>query len=383
MVKDHRPVALDQFLAARKVVVKIGSSSLTRPDGGLDLNRLDQVAGLLAKYCGSGRKVVLVSSGAIAAGRPFLGFNSRPKDLPSAQACAAMGQGILYTHWRGAFQSYYREIAQVLLTLDDVTRRASYLNVKEALQVLLNRGIVPVVNENDTVATDKIKFGDNDRLAALVAELVNADALVLLTDVPGLFDRPPSEDGAKLIRQINYPVNPANLRLSGTSTTIGTGGMLTKVAAARQATRAGIPVFLTSADQLQALMSGDKVGTYFAPAPARMAARPTWLAHAAPVNGLVEVDQGAARALAAGGKSLLAAGIRQVKGEFHAGDVIEVHYQAQEVARGMVAYDARDLNRISGLRSEEINPEQPDRVRPVIHRDDLVLVSLAKTQFGD
>lgn len=372
---DTRPQALAEMPRARRLVVKIGSSSLTRADGGLDLNRLDQVAAYLAEQAAAGKEVVLVSSGSIAAGRTSLGLNRRPQDLPTAQACAAMGQGILLSHWSQAFTAHHRHVAQVLLTLDDVTRRRSYVNVQAALEKLLSFEVIPVINENDTVASDEIRFGDNDRLSALVAELVSADALILLTDVDGLYTAPPGEPGSELIETVANVAQLRGLKLGETATEIGTGGMITKVAAATQATASGIPVFLTAADNLGAALRGKARGTFFAAAAHRRPARPTWLANAAQAVGELVVDDGAAEAIAHADKSLLAAGIKSVSGNFAAGDVVRVTYRGAELARGMVAYDADTLAHMAGRNSADINPAAPETVRPVIHRDDLVLTT--------
>lgn len=379
-MNDNRPGCGREANQAQRLVIKIGSSSLTREDGGFDFNRIDQVAQLLATQVEMGKEVVLVSSGAIAAGRSSLGLKSKPKDLPTAQACAAMGQGLLLAHWTQAFTVHRRQVAQVLLTLDDVTRRQSYVNAKAALEKLLSYGVVPVVNENDTVATDEIRFGDNDRLAALVAELINADLLILLTDVDGLYTAPPGTPGAKKLTEIADPAQLRSLQVGSSGSDLGTGGMMTKVAAASQAIASGIPVVLASANDLEEVLVGKAPGTFFTAQENRRLARPTWLAHAAQTVGEVHVDDGAAQALVHAGKSLLAAGVTAVHGNFNAGQVVRVIYQGEELARGIAGYDADQIARMAGKQSEQISVSASwasrhtrEKIRPVIHKDDLVL----------
>jgi len=226
--------------AASRIVVKIGSSSLTREDGGLDLNRIDAVARLVSRWRGRDREVVIVSSGAVAAGLDPLGFSAKPKDLPSVQAAAAMGQGLLMARWTAAFQAHHLDAAQVLLTTDDVMRRDHYTNVRAALSRLLGLGVVPILNENDAVTTRELRFGDNDRLAALIAQMIKADALVLLTDVDGLYTAPPDHPGSELIERVASADDLMSVLVTGAGSRVGTGGMATKVQAAMLATASGI-----------------------------------------------------------------------------------------------------------------------------------------------
>ena len=230
--------------AASRIVVKIGSSSLTREDGGLDLNRIDAVARLVSRWRGRDREVVIVSSGAVAAGLDPLGFSAKPKDLPSVQAAAAMGQGLLMARWTAAFQAHHLDAAQVLLTTDDVMRRDHYTNVRAALSRLLGLGVVPILNENDAVTTRELRFGDNDRLAALIAQMIKADALVLLTDVDGLYTAPPDHPGSELIERVASADDLMSVLVTGAGSRVGTGGMATKVQAAMLATASGIGVQL-------------------------------------------------------------------------------------------------------------------------------------------
>ena len=320
---------------ASRIVVKIGSSSLTRADGGLDLNRIDAVARLVSRWRGRDREVIIVSSGAVAAGLDPLGFSAKPKDLPSVQAAAAMGQGLLMARWTAAFQAHHLDAAQVLLTTDDVMRRDHYTNVRASLTRLLGLGVVPILNENDAVTTRELRFGDNDRLAALIAQMIKADALVLLTDVDGLYTAPPDHPGSQLIERVTGVDDLMSVLVTGAGSRVGTGGMATKVQAAMLATASGIGVQLASANDLQAVLEGTHVGTWFEPRAQRPASRRLWIAHVAPSRGEIIVDEGAARAITEGKKSLLIAGVHSVLGHFEAGDVVDVASPTGLIARGV------------------------------------------------
>jgi glutamate 5-kinase len=348
---------------AKRVVVKVGSSSLTTAAGGLDVSRLDALVDALAARPG----IVLVSSGAIAAGLAPLGLARRPRDLATQQAAASVGQAELVHSYSLAFARHGTTVGQVLLTADDVVRRAHYRNAQTTLDRLLALGVVPVVNENDAVATDEIRFGDNDRLAALVAHLVRADALVLLSDVEGLYDGDPRRPGASLVEEVRSAADLDGVTVGGRGSSIGTGGMASKVDAARLATAAGIPVLLGAAASAAALLSGVG-GTFFAPTGSRMSARLLWLAHASTPRGQLVLDDGAVRAVVERRLSLLPAGITAVAGEFVAGDPVElVSTAGVAVARGLVAYDAAELPALLGRSTKESG------LREVVHRDDLVL----------
>jgi glutamate 5-kinase len=259
--------------AARRIVVKVGSSSLTTADGHLDAARIDYLVDVLAARRAGGGQVVFVSSGAIAAGLRSLGLSARPRDLALQQAAASVGQSLLMDHYTASFARHALTTGQLLLTSHDMTRQAHYRNAQRATELLLSLGVVPIVNENDTVAADENRFGDNDRLAALVANLVRTDALVLLSDIDALYDRPPSRPGARRITDVSSAADLAGITL-GTSGRVGTGGMVTKVAAARIATSAGIPVVLTRAALIADVLAGEQVGTLFHPGTARTCARP-------------------------------------------------------------------------------------------------------------
>ena len=367
---------------ASRIVVKIGSSSLTRADGGLDLNRIDAVARLVSRWRGRDREVVIVSSGAVAAGLDPLGFSAKPKDLPSVQAAAAMGQGLLMARWTAAFQAHHLDAAQVLLTTDDVMRRDHYTNVRASLTRLLGLGVVPILNENDAVTTRELRFGDNDRLAALIAQMITADALVLLTDVDGLYTAPPDHPGSQLIERVAGVDDLMSVLVTGAGSRVGTGGMATKVQAAMLATASGIGVQLASANDLQAVLEGTHVGTWFEPSAQRPASRRLWIAHVAPSRGEIIVDEGAARAITEGKKSLLVAGVHSVLGHFEAGDVVDVASSTGLIARGVSGYDSDTLAEVAGAGMEQLAAAGFEHPRPAIHRDDLAVLGDALSAMG-
>ena len=285
------------------------------------------------------------------------------------QAAAAMGQGLLMARWTAAFQAHHLDAAQVLLTTDDVMRRDHYTNVRASLTRLLGLGVVPILNENDAVTTRELRFGDNDRLAALIAQMIKADALVLLTDVDGLYTAPPDHPGSELITRVASADD-----LMSVLVTVGTGGMATKVQAAMLATTSGIGVQLASADALEAVLAGQHVGTWFEPSQERPASRRLWIAHVAPSRGEVIVDEGAAQAITVGKKSLLVAGVRSVLGHFDAGDVVDVASPTGLVARGVSGYDSDTLAQIAGSGTAELEAAGHEHPRPAIHRDDLAVL---------
>jgi glutamate 5-kinase len=367
-----------QLAAARRIVVKVGSSSLTSLDGGLDPLRLDALVDALIARRSAGSQVVLVSSGAIAAGLRPLGLARRPRDLATQQAAASVGQLLLAQAYAASFGRHGQAIGQVLLTADDMIRRAHYRNAQRTLERLLGLGVLPVVNENDTVATDEIRVGDNDRLAALVAHLIGADGLVLLSDVDGLYDGDPRRPGSRLLTEVDAPTDLGSVRVARPGEgSLGRGGMATKITAAAMAAAAGIPVLLAAAEDatsaLDASETGPKVGTAFRPSGRRMSARRFWLRHAADVRGSLDLDAGAVAAVIGRRRSLLAAGIHGISGDFVAGDVVDlVGPHGQVVARGVVGFDATELPALIGRRSRDLAPEQR---REVVHADDLVPVT--------
>jgi len=362
---------------ARRIVIKVGSSSLTGDDGRLDVEALRALVAVLARRRLAGGQVVLVTSGAIAAGLAPLGLTSRPRDLATAQATASVGQGLLIARYTEAFAMHGLRVGQVLLTSEDTVRRIHYRNAQRALERLLALGVVPVVNENDTVATDEIRFGDNDRLAALVSHLVRADAMVLLSDVDGLYDGPPSRPGARRISVVRGPADLADVVIGGKGSRVGTGGMVTKLASVAIATGSGIPVVLTCAEHVEAALAGEPVGTWFAVTGRRRSTRMLWLEHAATPNGRLVLDDGAVRAVVDRRTSLLPAGILAVEGEFEAGEPVElVTTGGDVVARGLVAFAAVELPDLLGRSTRELREQLGVGYdREVVHRDDLVLVA--------
>jgi len=362
---------------ARRVVVKVGSSSLTTAGGGIDPARVRSLVDELAALRARGAEVVLVSSGAIAAGLAPLGLRRRPRALAPQQAAASVGQGLLVHRYTEELARHGVVVGQVLLTVDDVTRRAHYRNAYQTLAKLLELGVLPIVNENDTVATTEIRFGDNDRLAALVAHLVHADLLVLLSDVDGLYDADPSLPGSTLLGEVDSVESLTGVRIgSAGSAGVGTGGMQTKLEAARIATGAGIPVVLTSADKAGPALAGAPVGTLFHPTGRRRPTRLLWLAHATEPKGALRLDAGAVRAVVERRASLLAAGITGVEGAFHAGDPVDLAApDGTPVARGLVNFDAGELPALLGRSSGDLARELgAEYEREVVHRDDLVLL---------
>jgi glutamate 5-kinase len=369
-------VARDTVAGARRLVVKVGSSSLSSVSGGLDVGRLDALVDAVAARVATGTQVVLVSSGAIAAGLAPLRLPRRPRDLATQQAAASVGQLHLTRAYADAFARHERVVGQVLLTSHDVVRRAPYRNAQRTFERLLGLGVVPVVNENDTTATDEIRFGDNDRLAALVAHIVGADALVLLSDVDGVYDDDPRAPGAAMLDEVHGVADLEQVRVARPGTgTVGTGGMASKLAAADLAAGAGVPVLVAAASAASAAL-GAEVGTVFAPTGPRLSARRFWLSHMAGSRGRLHLDDGAVRAITSGPatkrRSLLAAGITGSDGDFEAGDVVElVGPHGDTVARGVVAFDAEEMPELVGRKTRDLAPEHR---REVVHADDLVPV---------
>ncbi len=362
---------------AQTMVVKVGSSSLTRPSGHLDAAKLEALVASVAANVLSGARIVLVSSGAIAAGFGPLGFAERPRDVATQQAAASVGQGLLMARYETAFARYGIRVGQILITAEDTIRAAQYRNARRTLERLLDLGVVPIVNENDALASNEIRFGDNDRLSALVANIVRADALVLLTDVDALYTAPPSRPDA---RRIGYvPDVIATLRdvtVGGSTSGVGTGGMVTKLEAARIAAVSGVPVVLTSAANAGPAMMGDPVGTVFAPVHDRGSSRRLWIGFAAEPRGTIVVDDGAVRAVRGGRASLLAAGALEVRGEFSAGDPVWVDAEdGTHLARGLSGYDSEEIPQMLGRNTDQLRRFLGEAyAHPLIHRDNLVLV---------
>ena len=357
--------------AARSIVVKVGTTALTDSSGLFDTDRLAALADAIEARMASGTDVVIVSSGAIAAGIEPLGLPRRPTDLATKQAAASVGQVALVNAWSAAFGRYGRTVGQVLLTAYDISQRVQHTNAARTLDRLRALNAVAIVNENDTVATNEIRFGDNDRLSALVAHLVGADALVLLSDIDGLYDADPHKGGARFIAEVAGPEDLAGV-VAGQGSRLGTGGMASKLSSALLAADAGVPVLLAAATDAAAALTEASVGTVFAPRPTRMSARRFWVRYAAESAGALILDEGAVRAVVRQRRSLLPAGITGLSGKFFGGDVVELRGpDAEVVARGVVAYDAAELAAMIGRSTPELPVEMR---RPAVHADDLVAV---------
>ena len=357
--------------AARSIVVKVGTTALTDASGLFDTDRLAALADAIEARMASGTDVVIVSSGAIAAGIEPLGLPRRPTDLATKQAAASVGQVALVNAWSAAFGRYGRTVGQVLLTAYDISQRVQHTNAARTLDRLRALNAVAIVNENDTVATNEIRFGDNDRLSALVAHLVGADALVLLSDIDGLYDADPHKGGARFIAEVAGPEDLAGV-VAGQGSRLGTGGMASKLSSALLAADAGVPVLLAAATDAAAALTDASVGTVFAPRPTRMSARRFWVRYAAESAGALMLDEGAVRAVVTQRRSLLPAGITGLSGKFFGGDVVELRGPDTEVvARGVVAYDAAELAAMIGRSTSEL---PVDMRRPAVHADDLVAV---------
>ena len=355
------------------VVVKIGTSSLTGSGSGIQRDAIRSVVANVEAAWVRGHPTVLVTSGAIAAGLPSMGLTERPGDIPGLQVAAAVGQNHLMAMYTDEFDQVGRQVGQVLITRDVLARRDQYLHARTALERMLSLGVVPVVNENDTVVVDELRFGDNDRLAAIVSHLVGAGMLVLLTDTSGIYsDDPWISESAELLSAVRHTDEVLDqLRVSSSQGRFGSGGVATKIAAARMAAWSGIPTVIASSsepDVVEAAISGEDVGTWVDPRDSSLSARKLWIAFGTPSEGHVSVDAGAARALMEGGKSLLPVGVTGVDGAFGSGAAVEVHHESTFLAKGLTAMSADEILRVRGEHSSVAGGE-------VIHRDDLVLLT--------
>ena len=365
---------------AKRIVVKIGSSLVTDDGRGLDHAAVARWAGEIAQLARGGRELVLVSSGAIAEGIQRLGWKSRPRAMHELQAAAAVGQMGLVQAYEAAFAKFGLHTAQVLLTHEDLADRRRYLNARSTLRTLIGLHVIPIINENDTVTTDEIRVGDNDTLGALVTNLIEADVLILLTDQPGLFDRDPRRyPDAKLVATARADDPALEAMAGGAGSTMGRGGMLTKVQAARRAARSGASTVIACGrepDVLTRLAAGEALGTQLVAERQMLAARKQWLADHVQLAGRIRLDDGAVRALLRDGKSLLPIGVTGVEGAFQRGEVVGCFApDGREIARGLVNYDAGEALRIMRKPSSEIESvlgyvDEPE----LIHRDNLVLL---------
>jgi len=365
---------------AKRVVVKVGSSTIGAEDGGLDTEFLRGLIAQVAELRSAGCETVVVSSGAVAAGIAALKLARRPVEMPELQAAAAAGQVRVISTYAELFAEAGMTVAQVLLTRHDVSHRQQYLYACRTFERLLAMGAVPVVNENDTTAVDEIRFGDNDTLAALVGIMVKADLVVMLTDIEGLYSADPRTSGqARLLTHVAEVTEAMLEAASGPGSEVGTGGMATKVEAARTLMKAGIPMVVCEARRPRVVVDaaeGKPVGTYFAGGDAELASRKLWIAFGRAPVGSVTIDDGAREALCLRGKSLLPAGVVEVTGDFVPGDTVALHDRAGNViARGLTAISSAELRRVKGMRSADIARVLPDHAGvEVVHRDSLVIL---------
>lgn len=361
----------------RRVVIKLGSSIVADDAGELRDDVLHRICGVVAELRAQGRDVAVVSSGAIARGVNIMGLQRRPIAIEELQAASAVGQGKLYRVYDELLKAKGVTSAQVLLTFSDMSVRTHYLNARQTLRTLLSWGVVPVINENDTTATDEISFGDNDFLAAQVAVLIDADLLVLLTDIDGLYSADPRHDPhAKLIGEVSDFEELSKIDIGRTTSPLGSGGMRSKVLAAEMVTAAGIRAAICSGvseDALARVLAGELVGTSFPPRTSRYSSFKLWLRYAKPSHGTIAIDEGAARAIERNGTSLLPVGVVDVIGAFVAGDAVEVISGERHVGKGIVNYSAEELRGIMGLKTAAIQEAIPGAVEEAIHRDYMVI----------
>ena len=364
----------------QRVVVKIGSSSLTTPEGELNVKRIHYFVDELVKLQQSGYHILLVTSGAVAAGFKQIGYKKRPSIVHEKQAAAAVGQALLMQAYNGAFSQHHQRVAQILLTRSDFSNRKRIHNALITIEELLRLGVIPIINENDTLSIDELKFGDNDTLSALVANLVKAQKLIIITDTDGLYTEDPRKNtNAKRIDRVDQ-INEEILSIAGgAGSSVGTGGMRSKIEAARIAMRGGVPVFVGHAiDPLDITLAvkGEGKGTHFDTSLQSMSMKKQWVGFHSLPQGRVVVDQGAVQALLIGGKSLLPAGVTEVQGEFHPGDVIEVLNETHQlIGRGVVNYASWQLQAVSGLSTNEVSKRVDVHRIEVIHRDEWITLT--------
>ena len=371
--------ARDRLRDARRIVVKVGTSTLTHPSGGMNLHRIEHLVRELIDEANQDKEVLLVSSGAIAAGMNTLGLKECPAGVPERQALAAIGQGALLHIYEKFFHEYGRTMAQVLLTKENAARHHQYMNSRNALLALLGMNVIPIINENDAVAVDEIKIGDNDNLSAVVAALVDADALIILSDIDGVYTANPRTDAAACLISEIPEITPEIERLAGgAGSAQGTGGMQTKIEAAKIAQNAGVTMVIARGDEdgiIRGILRGEEIGTLFPAREAHLRTRKSWLAFGKKLAGEIVVDDGCIDAMRRGA-SLLAVGVTDVYGAFSAGDTVRVLSLAgQEVARGIAAYDAADIARLMGHQTADFQTlVEGASHEEIIHRDNMVLM---------
>jgi glutamate 5-kinase len=363
----------------KRLVIKIGSNILASAEQGLNTRRLRSITKDISHAIDMGFEVVIVSSGAVAAGLKKLGLKGKPDGIKLKQAAAAIGQSSLMWAYEHHFAKFDKKVAQVLLTRDDIADRQRYINAKNTLFTLISYGVIPLINENDPIAVDEIKFGDNDMLAALAASLVEADMLVILSDVEGLYSKDPKYKTARIIKCVEK-ITPDIEKLSGSKgSTVGTGGMYSKVLASKQAVDHGIPVVIMNGRKsglIKKLLHGNKVGTYFKPKKQKLSSKKGWIAYGVKSKGAIHIDEGAVKALTSMGRSLLPSGITRIEGNFEVGDYVRcVSKTGKKIAKGLTNYSSKDLARIKGKKTSEIEEILGYKYSDeIIHRDNLVVV---------
>jgi glutamate 5-kinase len=367
---------------ARRVVVKIGTGVLTRGDGGLDIDALEDIARQISLAMTTAeRQFIIVSSGAIAAGLSGMGFKRRPREINLLQAAAALGQSHLMYAYETAFAGSAHECAQILLTVEDIQDRRRYLNIRNTIFALWSGGAVPIVNENDSVSFDEIRFGDNDIIAAHLANMIDADLLLILTNTDGVYDKDPARyTDARVIPTVHEITDDLRAGLYGKDSALSSGGMVSKLRAAEIAVRSGIGVIVARGrgTDIALLLTGREIGTYFTPAGRRIRGRKKWIAFNPRVEGRLIIDRGGERAIVEDKKSLLPAGIREVEGDFRIGSNLSiVNVDGKEIARGLSNFSSEELRRIRGMRKAEIHDEIENRAHfdEAIHRDNMVIMS--------
>ena len=370
----------DAVVKAQRIVVKVGSSSLTHPNGHVNLHQIEQLVRQLADLANMGKEVLLVSSGAVGAGLGPLGFKEKPRDLTLKQAAASVGQGVLLHMYERFFAEYGHTVGQVLLTREDSTARHRYINLRNTLLALLKLGVIPIINENDVVTIDEFKIGDNDTLSANVAAIVEADLLIILSDIDGLYTaNPQTHPEAEIIPEVEEITQHIYDISGGAGSSLGTGGMYTKIQAAHIASNSGLHMVIASGEDpsvLRRIVNGEMVGTHFWPVDEHPNRKKHWIAFGKRLHGSIEVDSGCAKALLEKGSSLLPAGVKTVQGPFSEGETVSIIYDGREIARGLVNYNSQDIDIIKGHKTSELETllQVGASYKEVIHRDNLVVL---------
>ena len=370
----------EELRQAKRVIVKVGTSSLTHANGRINIDKMEVLVRQICNLANAGKEMILVSSGATAAGLPSLGFTSRPDDIPLKQAAASVGQGILLHMYEKLFAEYGHTVGQILVTREDTVKRSHYLNLRNTLTALIGLGVIPIINENDVVAIEEFKIGDNDTLSATVAGIVDADLLIILSDIEGLYTaNPATHPDATLIEIVSEITDETYAIAGGAGSNMGTGGMYTKIKAAHMATNSGVPMVITSGeveDSVRRVCKGENIGTLFEAHDAGLSGKHHWLAFGKRLKGSITIDDGCARAVLDKGASILPAGIIDVDGAFGPGDTISIYHDGKEIGRGLINYGIEDMKAIKGHNTNDIaqilgiNTTYDE----AIHRNNLVLL---------